>query len=77
MLSGYDPLIFLSQGRLVDGSVYDGLKDPKQNQILLFATSENKKFFQDNYDRLASELATILTPPQPLTAAAPVNSITR
>lgn len=77
VLSGYDPLIFLSQGRLVEGTVYDGLKDPKQNQILLFATAANKKFFQDNYDRLAAELTTILTPPAPLTAAAPVNTLTR
>jgi hypothetical protein len=53
------------------------LKDPTKNQILLFATPENKKFFQENYDRLTAELASILTPPQPLTASAPQPGITR
>lgn len=77
VLSGYDPLIFLSQGRLVEGSVYDGLKDPTQNQILLFATPENKAFFQENFDRLSSELATILAPAQPLTASTPAATLTR
>ena len=77
VLSGYDPLIFLSQGVLVEGSVYDGLQDPNYNQILLFSTPENKKFFQDNYARLASELASILTPSQPRTAAAPSTAVTR
>lgn len=80
VLSGYDPLIFISQGRLVEGSVYDGLKDPKHNQILLFATPENKKFFQENYDRLAAELAVILSPAPtagPMTATSPSRPVIR
>ncbi len=71
VLSGFDPLVFIRDGRLVDGSVYDGLKDPKLNRILLFSSAENKKYFQENYDRLAAELENILNPTPSRTASNP------
>lgn len=77
VLSGYDPLILLRDGALVEGSVYTGLKDATQNRILLFSSPENKKHFQDNYDQLASELDSLLTPVEAKTATAPVRTLSR
>lgn len=77
VLSGYDPLILLREGRLVEGSVYDGLKDPKQRRILLFSSSENKKHFHENYDRLAAEIDAMLSGTQPMTANAGNSKIVR
>lgn len=76
ILSGYDPLVFLREGRLVEGSIYAGvLKDPQR--LVLFSSEANKKFFHDNFDRLIAELEAILNPNKPLTAAAPAPIITR
>ena len=77
VLSGYDPLVLLRDGELVEGSVYTGLKDATQNRIMLFSSPENKKYFQENYDRLASELDNLLKPAEPLTAATPTSTLSR
>jgi protein disulfide-isomerase len=77
VLSGYDPLVLLRDGALVEGSVYSGLKDATQERILLFSSPENKKYFQENYDRLAAELDSMLKPVAPRTAATPASSLAR
>lgn len=77
VLSGYDPLVLLRDGALVEGSVYTGLRDATQNRILLFSSAENKQYFQDNYDRLATELDNLLKPAEARTAAAPTQSLSR
>ncbi len=65
------PLVFIRDGRLVDGPVYDVMKDHKLNRILLFSSAENKKYFQENYDRQAAELENILNPTPSRTASNP------
>jgi YHS domain-containing protein len=59
VLAGHDPLIYLREGRLVEGSIYDGvLKD--KDYLLLFSSEENKRSFYDNYDRYISELEAVV-----------------
>ncbi len=76
VLSGHDPLIFLREGKLVEGSIYDGvLKD--ETRILLFSSQENKKLFYDNYDRMIVELDAIIAQSKAMTASRAGASVTR
>lgn len=75
-LSGYDPLVFLKEGRFDEGSIYNGVLTDRQH-ILLFSSAANKKYFFENYDRLVLELDTILLQGKPLTAATPAPGLTR
>lgn len=60
VLSGHDPLVFLREGRLVEGSIYDGVL--RQGQLLfLFSSEENKEYFRTNYERLVLELASAVS----------------
>ncbi|MCC6507704.1 MAG: thioredoxin family protein [Pirellulaceae bacterium] len=59
VLSGHDPLVFLREGRLVDGSIYDGVLKDRQH-IMLFSSEANKTVFYENYDRLVSELELLI-----------------
>jgi len=60
VLSGYDPLVFLREGRLVEGSIYDGVL--RQDKLLfLFSSDENKEYFRANYERLVTELETVVS----------------
>ena len=60
VLSGYDPLVFLREGRLVEGSIYDGVL--RQDKLLfLFSSDENKEYFRLNYERLVTELETAVS----------------
>ena len=55
VLSGYDPLVFLREGRLVEGSIYDGVLR-LDSLVFLFSNEENKEYFRTNYQRLVEEL---------------------
>ncbi len=54
-----DPLIYLRDGQLVEGSIYDGVLKDRQ-YLLLFSCEANKQYFHDNYDRLISELEAVI-----------------
>ncbi len=60
VLSGHDPLVFLREGRLVEGSIYDGVL--RQDELIfLFSSDENKEYFRNNYARLVLELESAIT----------------
>lgn len=60
VLSGYDPLVFLEEGRLVPGSIQFGLHEQVSGSYLLFATAEAKKKYWQSYDRYTTQLNTLL-----------------
>ncbi len=60
VLSGHDPLVYLREGRLVEGSIYDGVLR-QDNLVFIFSSDENKVYFRDNYDRLITELETAVS----------------
>lgn len=59
VLSGHDPLVFLREGRLVEGAIYDGVLR-QDNLLFIFSSNENKDYFYANYDRLVEELETAI-----------------
>lgn len=60
VLSGHDPLVFLREGRLVEGAIYDGVLRQK-DLLFIFSSNENKEYFFANYDRLIEELEAAIT----------------
>ena len=50
VLSGCDPMILLSEGRLIPGSTQFGLFEAHSGQILLFSSARTKADFQQNFD---------------------------
>lgn len=50
LLSGYDPHVFLTEGRLVPGSILHTLHERVSDQLLLFATAEAKSAYYPNDD---------------------------
>jgi hypothetical protein len=59
-LSGYDAMIFLNEGKLVEGSLQFGLHEEVSGAIFLFSSAENKAAYEANYDRNTQALNTVL-----------------
>ncbi len=53
LLSGYDPQIFLTQGRLVPGSIEHTLHERMSDQLLLFSSPESLAAYYPNQDKSA------------------------
>ncbi len=60
VLSGYDPMIFLESGMLVDGSLEHALYDPNSGTIVLFANNESQTRFKADPVRNTKALSYIL-----------------
>ncbi len=60
VLSGHDPLVFLREGKLVEGTIYDGVLR-QDNLLFLFSSDENKEYFRNNYERLLTELESAIS----------------
>ncbi|MFO1065789.1 MAG: thioredoxin family protein [Pirellulales bacterium] len=56
VLAGYDPMIYLTEGRLVPGSVQHGLIESSPVRILLFSSDANKERFRADFNRLYEHL---------------------
>ena len=61
ILSGYDPMLFLESGQLVDGTLEHALHDPSSGTVILFATAESQKKFKADPARNAKALSYILS----------------
>lgn len=60
VLSGYDPMIFLSQGKLVEGDIRFGLHEEVGGSILLFESDASKRAYERDYDKNTRALNVIL-----------------
>ena len=60
VLSGYDPLVLLEEGRLVEGNIQYGLHEKISGKYLLFSTSEAKKKYAEDFDRYSKALKALL-----------------
>ena len=60
VLSGYDPMVFLNEGKLVEGDLKYGLHEQISGSILLFSSSESKQNYEQNYDRNTQALQVVL-----------------
>ena len=61
VLAGYDPMLFLKEGKLIDGQVQYGLHDPASGAIMLFTSEASKAAYRQDFERNARALETILT----------------
>jgi thiol-disulfide isomerase/thioredoxin/YHS domain-containing protein len=60
LLSGFDPLVLLYQGELVEGSTQHGLFEGNTGQVLLFSSAESKNEFQRNFEKNMRAVQAIL-----------------
>lgn len=60
VLAGYDPMVFLNEGRLVEGNVQHGLHEQVSGTILLFSSPESKLAYERDYDRNMQALQVVL-----------------
>ena len=60
VLSGYDPMIFLEKGKLVDGALEHALYDPNSGTVILFANAESQSKFKADPARNTKALGYIL-----------------
>jgi thioredoxin-related protein/YHS domain-containing protein len=60
VLSGYDPMVFLTEGKLVDGDIRFGLHEEVGGTIMLFANEASKKTYEQSYDKNTKALNVIL-----------------
>ncbi len=60
ILSGYDPMIFLERGTLVEGSLQYGLHDSVSGGVLFFSTAESKQAFESEPERHSRALSYVL-----------------
>lgn len=60
ILSGYDPLILLEEGRLVEGSIQYGLHEQVSGTYLLFTSAEGKQKYWNDFDRYSKALKALL-----------------
>ncbi len=60
LLSGYDPMIFLATGNLVDGTLENALYDPSSGTIILFASADSQTKFKAEPARNTKALGYIL-----------------
>ena len=60
VLSGYDPMVFLETGKLVDGTLENALYDPNSGMIILFASADSQTKFKADPARNTKALGYIL-----------------
>jgi thioredoxin-related protein/YHS domain-containing protein len=60
VLSGYDPMIFLLEGNLVEGTLEYALHDPTSGMVVLFANAETQQQFKADPARHTKALTHIL-----------------
>ncbi len=60
ILSGYDPMVFLSTGQLIDGTIEYALHDPASGTVILFANADSQKQFKTDPARNTKALGYIL-----------------
>lgn len=60
VMSGYDAMTFLTEGKLVEGSIQYGLHDLTSGSILLFTSAESKQAYEQNFDRNTQALKIVL-----------------
>ena len=60
VLSGYDPMVFLQEGKLVEGNIQYGLHEQIEGLILLFSSAESKRQYEQNFDRYTQALHAVL-----------------
>lgn len=60
VLSGYDPMVFLEKGKLVDGTLEHALYDPNSGTVVLFASAESQAKFKADPVRNTKALGYIL-----------------
>ncbi len=60
VLSGFDPLLFLEEGRLVEGDVQHGLHVQETGTFLLFSSAESKKKYWGKFDHYTAALNAVL-----------------
>ncbi len=60
ILSGYDAMIFLNEGKLVEGDIQYGLHEQVSGSILLFSSAESKQTYEQNYERNTQALKIVL-----------------
>jgi YHS domain-containing protein len=60
VLSGYDPMVFLNEGRLVEGSVQWGLLEEVSGTFLFFSSEQLKQEYERNFDNNTRALSIIM-----------------
>ncbi len=60
ILSGFDPMLFLNEGKLVEGSIQHGLHEQVSGTILLFTSAESKQAYEKDFDRYSKALNIVL-----------------
>lgn len=60
VLAGYDAMIFLNEGKLVEGNVLYGLHEQNTGSIMIFSSAESKQAYEENYDRNTEALQIVL-----------------
>lgn len=60
VLAGYDPLVFLEEGRLVEGSIQFGLLDKASGTYMLFSTAEGKGKYWNDFARYSTALDALM-----------------
>ena len=60
VMSGYDAMIFLTKGKLVEGDIQYGLHEQISGSILLFESAESKQAYEQNFDRNTQALRIVL-----------------
>ncbi|MEZ6153562.1 MAG: hypothetical protein R3C09_25975 [Pirellulaceae bacterium] len=60
VMSGYDAMIFLTEGKLVEGSIQYGLHEQISGAVLLFVSAESKQAYEQNFDRNTQALKILL-----------------
>ncbi len=63
VLSGYDPMVFLDEGKLVSGTFDFGLvEDSQPRTIFLFSSAESKAKFELDFDKNVKSLNLLVAP---------------
>ena len=60
ILSGYDPMVFLATGQLIEGTIEHALHDPASGTVILFANADSQKQFKADPAKNAKALSYIL-----------------
>lgn len=60
VLSGYDAMLFLNEGRLVEGKLEHGLHEQVSGTVLLFSSAETKEAYEKDYERNTKALKVVL-----------------
>ncbi len=60
IMSGYDAMAFLTEGKLVEGNIQYGLHEQVSGSILLFSSAESKQAYQQDFDRNTQALKIVL-----------------